>query len=99
MRSHCSHGWPIGRCDRCCTHGISLRSGCLVCSPDALSKRVSRDAEKARAVRIETLKDAVVEAAVAYAAWCKRGGPVTPEAEEQAVCTAVDDYFAAKEDS
>lgn len=63
MKTRCSHGWPIGRCDRCCMHGISLRSGCLVCSPDALSKRVSRNAEKARAVRIKTLKDAVAEAA------------------------------------
>ncbi len=52
-----------------------------------------------KATHLDRFRDAVFEAAVAYAAWCKRDGPVTPEAEEQAVCTAVDDYFAAKEDS
>ncbi len=52
-----------------------------------------------RTAHLTRFRDAVFEAAVAYAAWCKRDGPVTPEAEEQAVCTAVDDYFAAKEDS
>jgi hypothetical protein len=74
------------------------------------ARRIARDAEwrrrwderenaRDRTARLAQLKDAVIDAAVAYAAWCKRDGPVTPEAEEQAVCTAVDDYFAAKEDS
>ena len=70
------------------------------------ARRIARDAEwrrrwderenaRDRTARLAQLKDAVVEAAVAYAAWCKRDGPVTPEAEEQAVCTAVDAYLAA----
>lgn len=72
--------------------GVSRDCDCSVC-------RSSRNAGS-RTARIAFLRDAVVDAAVAYAAWCKRrrrvaDGPVTPEAEEQAVCTAVDSYQAA----
>jgi hypothetical protein len=81
-------------------HGISLGSGCLVCSPDALSKRVSRDAEKARAVRIKTLKDAVAEAAVEWQR--ARNAPIMEEpindpffAASDRLGAAVDAYFAA----
>ena len=49
-----------------------------------------------RTAHLTRFRDAVIDAAVAYAAWCKRDGPVTPEAEEQAVCTAVDAYLAAR---